>query len=140
MKPKNTICICFDKNSHEAASFYAATFPDSKVIAIHKSPGDYPGRQGGYESKDRKGTRTVLGCHACFWQMLTNSSSTSSTNSSGALSLNSIARTLQSTWHRIDIDEPAGQFAGFRNFKRKAVGVYKNAPGLTLNRPARILA
>jgi predicted 3-demethylubiquinone-9 3-methyltransferase (glyoxalase superfamily) len=33
MKPKNTICLWFDKDAHEAARFYAATFPDSKVTA-----------------------------------------------------------------------------------------------------------
>ena len=27
MKPKNTICLWFDKDAHEAARFYAATFP-----------------------------------------------------------------------------------------------------------------
>jgi predicted 3-demethylubiquinone-9 3-methyltransferase (glyoxalase superfamily) len=30
MKPKNTICLWFDKDAHEAARFYAATFPDSR--------------------------------------------------------------------------------------------------------------
>jgi predicted 3-demethylubiquinone-9 3-methyltransferase (glyoxalase superfamily) len=29
MKPKNTICLWFDKDAQEAARFYA-TFPDSK--------------------------------------------------------------------------------------------------------------
>ena len=29
MNPKNTICLWFDKDAHDAASFYAATFPDS---------------------------------------------------------------------------------------------------------------
>src|SRR5258708_20333108 len=42
MKPKNTICLWFDKDAHEAARFYAATFPDSKVTAVHQAPGDYP--------------------------------------------------------------------------------------------------
>src|ERR1700709_1435024 len=47
MKPKNTICIWFDKEALEAARFYAATFPDSKVTAVHKAPGDYPaGKEG----------------------------------------------------------------------------------------------
>ena len=47
MKPKNTICLWFDKDAHEAASFYAATFPGSEVTAVHKAPGDYPsGKQG----------------------------------------------------------------------------------------------
>ncbi len=35
MKPKNTICLWFDKDAHEAARFYAVTFPDSKVTAVH---------------------------------------------------------------------------------------------------------
>ncbi len=47
MKPKNTICLWFDKDAHEAAQFYAATFPDSKVTAVHKAPSDYPGGKRG---------------------------------------------------------------------------------------------
>src|SRR5213082_1789077 len=47
MTPKNTICLWFDKDAHEAARFYAATFPDSKVTAIHKAPSDYPGGKQG---------------------------------------------------------------------------------------------
>jgi predicted 3-demethylubiquinone-9 3-methyltransferase (glyoxalase superfamily) len=43
MKPKNTICLWFDKDAHEAAQFYGATFPNSEVIAVHKAPGDFPG-------------------------------------------------------------------------------------------------
>jgi predicted 3-demethylubiquinone-9 3-methyltransferase (glyoxalase superfamily) len=43
MKSKNTICLWFDKDAEEAARFYAATFPDSKVTAVHKAPSDYPG-------------------------------------------------------------------------------------------------
>jgi len=43
MKAKNTICLWYDKDAQDAASFYAATFPDSKVTAIHKAPGDFPG-------------------------------------------------------------------------------------------------
>ena len=47
MTPKNTICLWFDKDAHEAARFYAATFPDSKVTAVHEAPGDYPsGKKG----------------------------------------------------------------------------------------------
>src|SRR5437868_13274027 len=38
MKPKNTICLWFEKDALEAARFYAATFPDSKVTAVHKAP------------------------------------------------------------------------------------------------------
>src|SRR5207245_9432844 len=47
MKPKNTICIWFDKDAHEAARFYAATFPNSEVAAVHKAPGDFPGGKEG---------------------------------------------------------------------------------------------
>jgi len=47
MKPKNTICLWFDKHAHEAARFYAVIFPDSKVTAVHEAPGDYPGGKKG---------------------------------------------------------------------------------------------
>ena len=47
MKPKNTICLWYNKDAQEAARFYAATFPDSKVTAVHKAPGDYPGGKEG---------------------------------------------------------------------------------------------
>ncbi|MCJ9669260.1 MULTISPECIES: VOC family protein [unclassified Neorhizobium] len=44
---KNTICLWFDKDAEEAARFYAETFPDSKVGAVTRAPGDYPdGKQG----------------------------------------------------------------------------------------------
>src|SRR5215207_2486384 len=47
MKPKNTICLWFNKDAHEAARFYAATFPDSAVGAVFRAPSDYPaGKQG----------------------------------------------------------------------------------------------
>ena len=46
-KPKNTICLWFDKHAHEAARFYSATFPDSEVTAVHEAPGDYPGGKKG---------------------------------------------------------------------------------------------
>src|SRR5215831_4905575 len=47
VKPKNTVCLWFDKDALEAARFYAATFPDSKVTAVHNAPGDYPsGKEG----------------------------------------------------------------------------------------------
>jgi predicted 3-demethylubiquinone-9 3-methyltransferase (glyoxalase superfamily) len=47
MTPKNTICLWYEKDAVEAARFYAATFPDSKVIAVHNAPGDYPnGKKG----------------------------------------------------------------------------------------------
>ncbi len=44
---KNTICLWYDGGAEEAARFYAATFPDSAVGAVHRAPGDYPdGKQG----------------------------------------------------------------------------------------------
>ena len=47
MTPKNIICLWFDKDAEEAARFYAHTFPDSAVGAVHRSPGDYPsGKEG----------------------------------------------------------------------------------------------
>src|SRR5215471_7229768 len=47
MKSKNTICLWFDKDAHEAARFYAATFPDSKVTSVREAPADYPGGKKG---------------------------------------------------------------------------------------------
>ncbi len=35
MTPKNTICLWYDGTALEAAQFYARTFPDSTVGAIH---------------------------------------------------------------------------------------------------------
>ena len=47
MTPKNTICLWYDNDAREAATFYANTFPDSAVGAVHHAPGDYPsGKQG----------------------------------------------------------------------------------------------
>jgi predicted 3-demethylubiquinone-9 3-methyltransferase (glyoxalase superfamily) len=44
---KNTICVWFDKDAEEAARFYAKTFPDSAVSAVHHAPSDYPsGKKG----------------------------------------------------------------------------------------------
>lgn len=40
-------CLWYDGTAEQAASFYAATFPDSHVDAVHRAPGDYPaGTQG----------------------------------------------------------------------------------------------
>lgn len=44
---KNTICIWFDSEAEEAARFYAETFPDSAVHAVHHAPGDFPGGKEG---------------------------------------------------------------------------------------------
>jgi predicted 3-demethylubiquinone-9 3-methyltransferase (glyoxalase superfamily) len=44
---RNTICLWYDGDAEDAARFYAATFPDSSVDAVHRAPGDYPsGKQG----------------------------------------------------------------------------------------------
>ena len=40
-------CLWFDHNAEEAANFYAATFPDSAVKAVHRSPADYPDGKAG---------------------------------------------------------------------------------------------
>ncbi|MCU1385540.1 MAG: 3-demethylubiquinone-9 3-methyltransferase [Acidobacteria bacterium] len=47
MTPKNTICLWFDKNAEQAAQFYAATFPNSQVTAVHNAPSDFPGGKAG---------------------------------------------------------------------------------------------
>ena len=45
--PKNTICLWYDKEAEAAARFYAATFPESEVKAVHHAPADYPsGKEG----------------------------------------------------------------------------------------------
>lgn len=47
MKPKNTICLWYDKDALEAAKFYASTFPNSEVTAVLEAPSDYPsGKKG----------------------------------------------------------------------------------------------
>src|SRR5262245_32659850 len=46
-RAKNTICLWYDKDAEAAARFYAKTFPDSSVGAVHRAPGDSPsGKQG----------------------------------------------------------------------------------------------
>lgn len=48
MKPaKNMICLWYNGDAEEAARFYAETFPDSSVDAVHRAPSDYPsGKEG----------------------------------------------------------------------------------------------
>ena len=44
---KNTICLWFNNDAEAAARFYAETFPDGKVGAVHRAPSDYPaGKEG----------------------------------------------------------------------------------------------
>ena len=45
---KNTICLWFDQDGEEAARFYEATFPDSKVTAVRRAPSDFPGGKEGH--------------------------------------------------------------------------------------------
>ncbi len=47
MIPKNTICLWFDKDAEDAANFYAATFPDSKLTNVFHAPSDFPGGKTG---------------------------------------------------------------------------------------------
>jgi 2-polyprenyl-6-hydroxyphenyl methylase/3-demethylubiquinone-9 3-methyltransferase len=47
MASKNTICLWYDNDALDAATFYAQTFPDSAVGAVHRAPGDYPAGQQG---------------------------------------------------------------------------------------------
>ena len=47
MIPKNTLCLWYDRDALEAATFYAATFPDSTVGAIHRAPGEFPSGEEG---------------------------------------------------------------------------------------------
>src|SRR5450432_1526045 len=44
---KNTICLWYDNDAEGAASFYARTFPDSTVNAVHRAPSDYPNGKAG---------------------------------------------------------------------------------------------
>ena len=47
MPSKNRNCLWLNNDAVDAANFYAQTFPDSAVQAIHRAPGDYPaGKQG----------------------------------------------------------------------------------------------
>jgi predicted 3-demethylubiquinone-9 3-methyltransferase (glyoxalase superfamily) len=44
---KNTICLWYDGGAEAAARFYAETFPDSSVGAVHRAPSDFPsGKKG----------------------------------------------------------------------------------------------
>jgi predicted 3-demethylubiquinone-9 3-methyltransferase (glyoxalase superfamily) len=44
---KNTVCLWYNRDAEEAAEFYAKTFPDSSVDAVHRAPGNFPsGKRG----------------------------------------------------------------------------------------------
>jgi predicted 3-demethylubiquinone-9 3-methyltransferase (glyoxalase superfamily) len=42
-----TLCLWYDHDAEAAARFYAATFPDSSLDAVHHAPGDFPGGKKG---------------------------------------------------------------------------------------------
>jgi len=59
-QPKNTICLWYDNDAEAAARFYAETFPDSSLDAVHTAPSDYPaGKEGDVLTVEF----TVLGIH-----------------------------------------------------------------------------
>lgn len=45
--PKNTICLWYDGDAEAAATFYAATFPDSQVLGVQHAPADNPSGRAG---------------------------------------------------------------------------------------------
>jgi predicted 3-demethylubiquinone-9 3-methyltransferase (glyoxalase superfamily) len=44
---RNVICLWYDNEAEEAARFYAQTFPNSEVTAVHRAPSDFPGGKKG---------------------------------------------------------------------------------------------
>ncbi len=47
MTPKNLVCLWFDGTAHDAATFYARTFPDSHVDGVYRAPADFPSGKAG---------------------------------------------------------------------------------------------
>jgi 2-polyprenyl-6-hydroxyphenyl methylase/3-demethylubiquinone-9 3-methyltransferase len=47
MTHKNKICLWYDHDAEAAATFYAATFPDTRITGVQRAPGDYPGGKQG---------------------------------------------------------------------------------------------
>ncbi len=45
--PTITPCLWFDGNAEEAARFYVAALPDSRIDKVHRAPGDYPSGKAG---------------------------------------------------------------------------------------------
>ncbi len=44
---KNTVCLWYEHDAEAAAQFYAQTFPQSSVGAVHRAPADYPSGKAG---------------------------------------------------------------------------------------------
>ena len=57
---KALVCLWYNHDAEEAANFYARTFPDSKILAIHRAPSDFPG---GKEGQVLTVEFTVCGMH-----------------------------------------------------------------------------
>ncbi len=47
MSNKALLCLWYEGDAEAAANFYAATFPDSHVGAVHHAPSDTPGNKAG---------------------------------------------------------------------------------------------
>lgn len=47
--PPARICLWYEGAARQAAEFYAATFPDSRVETVQTAPGDYPDGKAGTE-------------------------------------------------------------------------------------------
>ncbi len=47
MPHKIAPCIWYNGTAEEAATFYAATFPDSRVDGVNRAPADYPNGKAG---------------------------------------------------------------------------------------------
>jgi predicted 3-demethylubiquinone-9 3-methyltransferase (glyoxalase superfamily) len=47
MTSKATLCLWYEGEAEAAANFYAATFPDSHVGAVHRAPSDNPSSKEG---------------------------------------------------------------------------------------------
>jgi len=45
--PKVAVCLWYKGGAEQAARFYAETFPDSALKAVHPAPGDFPGGKKG---------------------------------------------------------------------------------------------
>ena len=44
---KITLCLWYEGDAEDATIFYAETFPDSNVGAVHRAPSDYPDGKAG---------------------------------------------------------------------------------------------
>lgn len=47
MTSKDTICLWYESGAEDAAAFYAATFPETRITNIFRSPSDFPGGRAG---------------------------------------------------------------------------------------------